>query len=320
MTEDELLEPRARASCTSTTGRGCGCSSGATPSTASPRCCSSCRATTTTPTWRRGPARSWPQAYGGRVSASYPSFSDAPLARVHYIIGFTPGAARRAGPARRWRRHRRGGAHLGGPVRGRGPRRRPQRRTRWPTSSPRYGDAFPAGYRDRFDAAEALADLAVIDGMAPGQPMRVRAYRTPATARLQFRFKLYRPGRAGAAGRRPADPREHGPEGAGRGRLRRSAAPARPPVWVHDFEIEDPRGERPGLRRRQAAPSRTPWSRSGPAAPRTTASTAWCWSSSIPWREAALVRASPATASSRASTPASGCRRRRCPTTPRSPG
>ena len=30
-------------------------------------------------------------AYRGRVSASYPSFSDAPLARVHYIIGFTPG-------------------------------------------------------------------------------------------------------------------------------------------------------------------------------------------------------------------------------------
>src|SRR5262249_26044153 len=27
------------------------------------------------------------EAYGGRVSAYYPSYSDAPLARVHYIIG-----------------------------------------------------------------------------------------------------------------------------------------------------------------------------------------------------------------------------------------
>ena len=31
-------------------------------------------------------------AFQGRVSAYYPSFSDAPLARVHYILGVTPGA------------------------------------------------------------------------------------------------------------------------------------------------------------------------------------------------------------------------------------
>jgi glutamate dehydrogenase len=29
-------------------------------------------------------------AFGGRVSAFYPTFSDAPLARVHFIIGVTP--------------------------------------------------------------------------------------------------------------------------------------------------------------------------------------------------------------------------------------
>ena len=31
------------------------------------------------------------RAWGGRVSAVYPSFSDGPLARLHYIIGLTPG-------------------------------------------------------------------------------------------------------------------------------------------------------------------------------------------------------------------------------------
>ena len=30
-------------------------------------------------------------AYGGRASAYYPSFGDGPLARVHLIIGLSPG-------------------------------------------------------------------------------------------------------------------------------------------------------------------------------------------------------------------------------------
>ena len=33
------------------------------------------------------------QAYGGRLSAYYPSFNDSPLARVHFIIGFAPGGS-----------------------------------------------------------------------------------------------------------------------------------------------------------------------------------------------------------------------------------
>jgi glutamate dehydrogenase len=31
------------------------------------------------------------EAYGGRTSAFYPSFGDGPLARVHLIIGLSPG-------------------------------------------------------------------------------------------------------------------------------------------------------------------------------------------------------------------------------------
>src|ERR1700744_2117688 len=104
-------------------------------------------------------------AYRGRVSAAYPSFSDAPLARVHYIIGFAPGEhdhpdlreleAAIAEAARTWE------DRFEAVV-------RTSERTPGAVTETlgRYRDAFPAGYRDRFPPSEALADLAVIDAMA----------------------------------------------------------------------------------------------------------------------------------------------------------
>src|SRR4051812_18745429 len=105
----------------------------------------------------------------------------------------------------------------------------------------RYGDAFPAGYRDRFDPAEALEDLAVIDGMVEGQTVCVRAYRAAADSELQFRFKLYRP-------QIPAPLADVLPilDNMGLKALAEAGFPVtragQPTVWVHDFEIEDPRG------------------------------------------------------------------------------
>ena len=180
------------------------------------------------------------QGYRGRVSASYPSFSDAPLARVHYIIGFTPGqhdepdlralevAITEA--ARTWE------DRFEAAVRSAG--RPPQEVA---DLLMRCGDAFPAGYRDRFDPAEALADLAVIDGMAPGQSVCVRAYRAAADSALQFRFKLYRPDA-------PAPLSDVLPilDNMGLKALAEAGFPVtragQPTVWVHDFEIEDPHG------------------------------------------------------------------------------
>ncbi|MDB5425454.1 MAG: NAD-specific glutamate dehydrogenase protein, partial [Phenylobacterium sp.] len=181
-------------------------------------------------------------AYGGRVSASYPSFSDAPLARIHYILGFTPG--RHANPdlkaleaaiadaARTWE------DRFDAAVRASGEPPEAVAET-----LARYRDAFPAGYRDRFDVAEALADLAVIEAMGPDDMVGVRAYRHPGDNALQFRFKLYRPGG-------PATLADVLPilDNMGLKALAEAGFPITreglPPVWVHDFEIEDPRGER----------------------------------------------------------------------------
>ncbi|MGA0606018.1 NAD-glutamate dehydrogenase [Phenylobacterium sp. VNQ135] len=180
------------------------------------------------------------EAYGGRVSAFYPSFSETALARVHYIIGFTPGAhpwpdlrqveARIAENARTWEDRFEAAVRASG--------RAPEDVA---ATVAAYRDAFPAGYRDRFDAAEALRDVAAIEGFEEGQPIRVRAYRTAADSTLQFRFKLYRCGE-------PAHLADVLPilESMGLKAIAEAGFPiqrdGRAPVWVHDFEIEDPRG------------------------------------------------------------------------------
>ncbi|TAL36294.1 MAG: NAD-glutamate dehydrogenase [Phenylobacterium sp.] len=180
------------------------------------------------------------EAYGGRLSAYYPSFSDSPLARVHFIIGFTPGQHRLPDlrrleaeiteAARTWedrfdaevRASGREAGAVGDVV-------------------ARYREAFPAGYRDRFSAAEALDDVAVIDGFSSDQQICVRAYRTDADGPLHFRFKLYR--RIVPAALADVLPIL---ENMGLKALAEAGFAITPEgrdaVWIHDFEIEDPRG------------------------------------------------------------------------------
>ena len=180
------------------------------------------------------------KAYGGRLSAYYPSFSDSPLARVHYIIGFTPGQhlepdlrrveAEITEAARTW------DDRFAAVVRARGPG--PDHVS---TTVQRFHEAFPAGYRDRFDAAQALDDVAVIDTFPADRAICARAYRTGADGPLQFRLKLYRRGE-------PAHLADVLPilESMGLKAIAEAGFRVSPqnaaPVWVHDFEIEDPRG------------------------------------------------------------------------------
>ncbi|HLZ74308.1 NAD-glutamate dehydrogenase [Phenylobacterium sp.] len=181
-------------------------------------------------------------AYRGRVSASYPSFTDAPLARIHYIIGFAPRdhetpdlkalEAAIAEAARTWEDRFEDAVRASGRAPG-----------DVAETLGRYREAFPAGYRDRFSPAEALADLAVIDSMAPDQQICVRAYRLPSDSKLQFRFKLYRQGP-------PAPLSDVLPilDNMGLKAIAEAGFPVcrprTPAVWVHDFEIEDPNGAR----------------------------------------------------------------------------
>ncbi|HWE45639.1 MAG TPA: NAD-glutamate dehydrogenase [Caulobacteraceae bacterium] len=180
------------------------------------------------------------KAWGGRVSAYYPELSDLPLVRVHYIIGVSPGehlepdqAAVEAAvveTARTWpdlfaqaaREHAAEGELA--------------------TLARRLGPAFPIAYRDRYSVAEALIDLQQI-GCLGDRDIAVRAYRTAEDTPLQFRFKLYRRGQSAALadvlplldhmGLKALEEYSYAVEPAGE-----------PGVHIHEFLLEDPRGER----------------------------------------------------------------------------
>ena len=188
-------------------------------------------------------------AWGGRVSAWYPQLSDQPLTRVHYIIGVTPGdhpvpdhkalEARVAEAGRSWIDRFESAIRVGGF----------DEVAVGPTSA-KWAEAFGAGYRDRYDASEAAADLKHFDRLARAgegdgvvaEPMAVRAFRTPSENSLQFRFKLYR--RGGAVPLSDVLPIL---ADMGLKTLEESDHVVRPtadePIYIHDFLLEDPRGE-----------------------------------------------------------------------------
>ena len=179
-------------------------------------------------------------AYGGRLSAYYPSFSDSPLARVHYIIGFTPGQhltpdlrqveAEITEAARTWEDRFDAAVRASGRV--------PQAVA---ATVARYREAFPTGYRDRARAAEALEDIAVIEAAPADQAICARAYRTATDGPLSFRMKLYRRGDPAHLADVLPILDNMGLKAISEAGFKISPADA-PAVWIHDFEIEDPRG------------------------------------------------------------------------------
>ncbi|HEY5071612.1 MAG TPA: NAD-glutamate dehydrogenase [Caulobacteraceae bacterium] len=186
------------------------------------------------------------EAFGGRVSAYYPSYSDSPLARVHYIIGVTPGdhqnpdlealETKIVRIAQTWADHLEAliRAEINDADRA------------WRMAAD-YRNAFSPGYQDRYDAAEALADILEVDGLGEDRAVRVRAFRTSIDSKLQFHFKLYRRGEDPAVLSKVLPIFEDmglsalTEEGyvltpaTGEDRARR--------VWIHEFVLEDEHGE-----------------------------------------------------------------------------
>ncbi len=187
------------------------------------------------------------RAWGGRVSAWYPQLSDAPLVRVHYIIGVEPG--NHPTPDHAQLEHDVAEAGRGWVDRFEAALRRANvADVQVGPLSARWARAFGAAYRDRYDADEAAIDLQQMDRLnatgepGQGEPIAVRAFRNPDDSRLQFRFKLYRRG--------PAVPLSDVlPIMADMGlkTLEEYGYSIRPAgeeeIHVHEFLMEDPRGE-----------------------------------------------------------------------------
>ncbi|CAN5323791.1 NAD-glutamate dehydrogenase [soil metagenome] len=128
------------------------------------------------------------EAFGGRVSAIYPEFDDAPLARVHFIIGFEPGERREPDQAKLHQ-------ELTELARTWMDRFETAARESLAEEDMRqalgFAAALPPGYRALNRAHDALSDLAAIDALDRKQPLGVRVFRRPGDGADRLRFKLY---------------------------------------------------------------------------------------------------------------------------------
>jgi glutamate dehydrogenase len=185
------------------------------------------------------------EAFRARITSANPTFSESPLARVHYILQLEDGGLARpdlgaleaeiARAARTWSDDLEAALRAAKPAPGQAAK-----------ALAIYARAFPPGYRDRQDAREGLADIAVIDTMTNGA-MRVRAFRMPEDSPRQFRFKLYHRGDVPAPLARVLPILDN----MGLDALSEEAFEVtpnwddRPPckVWIHAFVVEDDRGE-----------------------------------------------------------------------------
>ena len=132
--------------------------------------------------------------YQGRLSAAYPAYPEGPLARTHYIIGRYEGktprieqAALESGIAaivRTWS----DGLKEVLDAQKAGPAAR--------ALAERFSEAFGAAYRERFSAADALADIDMLLKLSADRPRAVNLYRREGDPATRANLKVFSRGSA----------------------------------------------------------------------------------------------------------------------------
>lgn len=130
-------------------------------------------------------------AFGGRVSAFYPQYSDAPMARVHFIIGMDPDQGLHPDLAELESQI----ANIAQPW---------FEGVRLLSESAddenilkailNYKDAFSVAYQDAYSSREALADIIACQKITETNPISVRVFETSHLPDKLFKVKIYQLG------------------------------------------------------------------------------------------------------------------------------
>ncbi|WP_338828793.1 NAD-glutamate dehydrogenase [Bradyrhizobium sp. 27S5] len=184
------------------------------------------------------------QVYKGTLSASYVSFPEGALVRVHYIIGRYDGktpvverATLEAGIsaiAATWADKLK--AALTASTDG--------MRARMLTT--RYAQAFSGGYTEVFGAEQAITDIATIEKLTPTRPVAISVHRDESEADpKRFGLKVFSHGAPLSLSYRVPVIENHGLRVVNERtyQIAPRATPAPPPVWLHEMTIETSDGQ-----------------------------------------------------------------------------
>ena len=179
------------------------------------------------------------QVYKGRLSASYVSFPEGSLARVHYIIGRyegeTPVIARDkleseiSAIAATWGDKLK--AALATSTDG----------MRARMLANRYARAFTGGYTEAFSTSQATADIATIEKLTPARPVAISVHRIEGDDDpTRFGLKVFSRGAPLSLSYRVPVIENHGLRVVNERtyQIVPSATPAPAPAWLHDMTIE----------------------------------------------------------------------------------
>ncbi|MGY3484612.1 glutamate dehydrogenase [Bradyrhizobium sp. USDA 4011] len=184
------------------------------------------------------------QVYKGMLSASYVSFPEGALVRVHYIIGRYDGktpvverATLEAGIsaiAATWADKLK--AALTASTDG--------MRARMLTN--RYAQAFSGGYTEVFSAERAITDIATIEKLTPTRPVAISVYRDESEADpKRFGLRVFSHGAPLSLSYRVPVIENHFLHVVNERtyQIAPRATPAPPPVWLHEMTIEASDGQ-----------------------------------------------------------------------------
>ncbi|UGY20369.1 NAD-glutamate dehydrogenase [Bradyrhizobium septentrionale] len=184
------------------------------------------------------------QVYKGTLSASYVSFPEGALVRVHYIVGRYDGktpvverATLEAGIsaiAATWADKLKGA--LTASTDG--------MRARMLTT--RYAQAFSGGYTEVFGAEQAITDIATIEKLTPTRPVAISVHRDESEADpKRFGLKVFSHGAPLSLSYRVPVIENHGLRVVNERtyQIAPRATPAPPPVWLHEMTIETSDGQ-----------------------------------------------------------------------------
>ncbi len=181
------------------------------------------------------------QAYKGTLSASYVSFPEGSLARVHYIVGRYEGktpvierATLEAGIsaiAATWAEKLK--AAFTASTDG--------MRARMLTN--RYARAFAGGYTETFSAEQAIVDIATIEKLTPARPVTISVHRFEEDDPKRLGLKVYSDAAPLSLSYRVPVIENHGLRVVNERTYQVVPGNRLEPVWLHDMTIETSDGQ-----------------------------------------------------------------------------
>src|SRR6478609_7872571 len=184
------------------------------------------------------------QVYKGRLSASYASFPEGSLARVHYIIGRYEGETPVIARDRLESEISAIAATWGDKLKAALATSTDGMRARMLAN--RYARAFAGGYTEAFGTSQATADIATIERLTPARPVAISVYRIEGEDDpTRFGLKVFSRGAPLSLSYRVPVIENHGMRVVNERtyQIVPSATPAPAPVWLHDMTIEANDGE-----------------------------------------------------------------------------